>query len=114
MHAVPYNNAYHTQIAQQVRILSQIHVNRDKDIPDFAAKKRCLRKGSRPCYDGGFAASSATDLGFEPTYRATSPNAKPRRARQNTIKVGAGLTAAGISAGRVSAGDVSAGAAQRT
>ena len=33
---MPYKNAYNKDIAQQVRFLSQNHVNREKEINDFA------------------------------------------------------------------------------
>ena len=47
----------------------------------------------------GFAVSTVGDLGFEPTLGSTSTDAKPRRARNNTIEVGEGLYAAGVSVG---------------
>ena len=33
---MPYKNAYNAQVAQQVRQMSQKHVNREKEINDFA------------------------------------------------------------------------------
>ena len=49
-------------------------------------------------HGGSVAAATVADLGFEPTLGATSADAKPRRARTNTIEVGEVLSAAGVSA----------------
>jgi hypothetical protein len=133
---MPYKNAYNKEIAQQVRFLSQNHVNREKEINDFATNyeipsqvESSVMRYPEVHGGSGFAASTAGDMGFEPTLGATSSDAKPRRGRKKTIEVGEGLSAAGVSAAGVSAagvsaagvsaagasaGGVSAGAAKRT
>ena len=123
---MPYKNQYNNQVAQQVRSLSQNHVNREKDINDFATNyeipsqvESAVLRYPEVHGGSGFAASTVGDMGFEPTLGATSNDAKPRRARKKTIEVGeglsaAGVSAAGVSAGGVSAGGVSAGATKRT
>ena len=123
---MPYKNAYNKDIAQQVRFLSQNHVNREKEINDFATNyevpsqvESAVMRHPEVHGGNGFAAATVQDLGFEPTLGATPSNAKPTRARKKTIDVGKGLSAAGVSAAGVSAagasaGGVSAGAATRT
>ena len=125
---MPYKNAYNKDIAQQVRFLSQNHVNREKEINDFATNyevpsqvESAVMRHPEVHGGNGFAAATVQDLGFEPTLGATSADAKPvrRRAKIKTIEVGEGLSAAGVSAAGVSAagasaGGVSAGAAKRT
>ena len=118
---MPYKNKYNKEIAEQVRFLSQNHVNREKEINDFATNyeipsqvESSVLRHPEVHGGSGFAASTVADLGFEPTLGATSSDAKPRRARKKTIEVGEGLSAAGVSARGVSAGGVSAGAAKRT
>ncbi|MFM7978130.1 MAG: hypothetical protein ACKPKO_02345, partial [Candidatus Fonsibacter sp.] len=115
-------------IAQQVRFLSQNHVNREKEINDFATNhevpsqvESAVVRHTEVHGGNGFAAATVQDLGFGPTLGATSADAKPvrRRAKIKTIEVGEGLSAAGVSATGVStagvlAGGVSAGAAKRT
>ena len=113
---MPYKNAYNAQVAQQVRHVSQNHVNREKEINDFATdyeipwqvESSVMRY---PEVHGGsrYAAATVADLGFEPTLGATSSDAKPSRARRKTIEVGEGLSAAGVSAAGVSAAGASAG-----
>ena len=118
---MPCKNAYNKDIAQQVRSLSQNHVNREKEINDFATNyevpsqvESSVMRYPEVHGGSGFAAATVQDLGFEPTLGATPPNTKPARARKKTLEVGEGLSAAGVSAARVSAGGVSAGATQRT
>jgi len=125
---MPYKNAYNQDIAQQVRFLSQNHVNREKEINDFATNyevpsqvESAVMRHPEVHGGNGFAAATVQDLGFDPTLGATSADAKPvrRRAKIKTIEVGEGLSAAGVSAAGVSAagasaGGVSAGAAKRT
>ena len=124
---MPYNNQYNKQVSQQVRFLSQSHVNREKDINDFATNyeipsqvESSVLRYPEVHGGSGFAASTVGDMGFEPTLGATSSDAKPRRGRKKTIEVGEGLSAAGVSAAGVSAAGVSAagvsaaGAAKRT
>ena len=125
---MPYKNAYNKDIAQQVRFLSQNHVNREKEINDFATNyevpsqvESAVMRHPEVHGGNGFAAATVQDLGFDPTLGATSADAKPvrRRAKIKTIEVGEGLSAAGVSAAGVSAagasaGGVSAGAAKRT
>ena len=118
---MPYKNRYNTEIAQQVRSFSQIHVNREKEINDFATSYEIPSQVEssvlhHPEVHGGsgFAASTVADLGFEPTMGVTSTDAKPVRRRKVRIEVGEGLSAAGVSAAGVSAAGVSAGAAKRT
>jgi hypothetical protein len=124
---MPYKNQYNKQVSQQVRFLSQSHVNREKDINDFATNyeipsqvESSVLRYPEVHGGSGFAASTVGDMGFEPTLGATSSDAKPRRGRKKTIEVGEGLSAAGVSAAGVSAAGVSAagvsaaGAAKRT
>ena len=125
---MPYKNAYNKDIAQQVRFLSQNHVNREKEINDFATNyevpshvESAVMRHPEVHGGNGFAAATVQDLGFDPTLGATSADAKPvrRRAKIKTIEVGEGLSAAGVSATGVSAasasaGGISAGAAKRT
>ena len=123
---MPYKNAYNKEIAEQVRSMSQNHVNREKEINDFSTSyeipsqvESAVMRHPEVHGGNGFAAATVGDLGFEPTLGATSGAAKPRRVRKKTIEVGEGLSAAGVSAGEVSAagasaGGASAGAAKRT
>jgi hypothetical protein len=60
----------------------------------------------------GFAASTVGDMGFEPTLGATSPDAKPRRAREGLSA--AGVLATVVSGACASAGDGSDAAAKLT
>jgi hypothetical protein len=113
---MPYKNAYNAQIAQQVRNMSQNHVNREKEINDFATNyeipsqvESSVMRYPEVHGGSGYAAATVADLGFEPTLGATSSDAKPRRARKKTIEVGEGLSAAGVSAAGVSAAGASAG-----
>jgi len=122
---MPYKNAYNAQVAQQVRQMSQKHVNREKEINDFATDyeipsqvESSVMRYPEVHGGSGYAAATVADLGFEPTLGATSSDVKPSRARKKTIEVGEGLSAAGVSAAGVSAagasaGGVSAGAAKR-
>jgi len=117
---MPYKNAYNAEVAQQVRFLSQNHVNREKEINDFATNyeipsqvESSVMRHPEVHGGNGFAAATVADLGFEPTLGATSADAKPARTRRKTIEVGEGLSAAGVSAAGASAGGVSAGATKR-
>ena len=120
---MPYNNAYNKDIAQQVRFLSQNHVNREKEINDFATNYKgpsqvesAVVRHPEVHGGNGFAAATVQDLGFEPPLGATSADAKPvrRRAKIKTIEVGEGLSAAGVSAAGVSATGASAGGGPRS
>ena len=113
---MPYKNAYNKDIAQQVRFLSQNHVDREKEINDFATNyeipsqvESSVMRHPEVHGGNGFAAATVADLGFEPTLGATSADAKPVRRRKKTIEVGEGLSAAGVSAAGVSAAGASAG-----
>ena len=122
---MPYKNAYNKEIAEQVRSMSQNHVNREKEINDFSTSyeipsqvESAVMRHPEVHGGSGFAAATVADLGFEPTLGATSADAKPVRRRKVRIEVGEGLSAAGVSAAGVSAagasaGGVSAGAAKR-
>ena len=123
---MPYKNAYNKEIAEQVRSMSQNHVNREKEINDFSTSyeipsqvESAVMRHPEVHGGSGFAAATVADLGFDPTLGATSADAKPVRRRKVRIEVGEGLSAAGVSATGVSAagasaGGVSAGAAKRT
>ena len=123
---MPYKNECNKEIAQQVRSFSQDHVNREKEINDFATQyeipsqmESSVLRHPEVHGGSGFAASTFADLGFEPTMGVTSADVKPTRRRKVKIEVGEGLSVAGVSvggvsAGGVSAGGVSAGAAKRT
>ncbi len=113
---MPYNNAYNAQVAQQVRHMSQNHVNREKDTNDFATNyeipsqvESSVMRYPEVHGGSGYAAATVADMGFEPTMGATSSDVKPTRTRRKTIGVGEGLSAAGISAAGVSAAGASAG-----
>ncbi len=100
---MPYNNAYNKYIAQQVRFLSQNHVNRKKEINDFATNyeipsqvESSVMRHPEVHGGSGYAAATVQDLGFEPRLGATSADAKPVRRRAKTIEVGDGLSAAGF------------------
>ena len=126
-----YKSKYNKEIAEQVRFLSQNHVNREKEINDFSTSyeipsqvESAVMRHPEVHGGSGFAAATVGDMGFEPTLGATSADAKPVRRRKVRIEVGEGLSAAGVSAAGVSAagvsatrastGGVSAGAAKRT
>ena len=125
---MPYKSKYNKEIAEQVRFLSQNHVNREKEINDFSTSyeipsqvESAVMRHPEVHGGNGFAAATVGDMGFEPTLGATSADAKPVRRRKVRIEVGEGLSAAGVSAAGVSAvsagasaGGVSAGAAKRT
>ena len=100
---MPHKNKYNKEIAEQVRFLTQNHVNREKEIKGFATNYEIPSQVEpsvlrHPEVHGGsgFAASTVADLGFEPTLGATSSDAKPRRVQKKTIEVGEGLSAAGV------------------
>jgi hypothetical protein len=99
-----------------VRFLSQNHVDREKEINDFATNyeipsqvESSVMRHPEVHGGNGFAAATVADLGFEPTLGATSADAKPVRRRKKSIEVGEGLSAAGVSAAGVSAAGASAG-----
>ena len=113
---MPYNSAYNAQVAQQVKHMSQSHVNREKVINNFATDYEIPSQAESsvmryPEVHGGsgYAAATVADLGFEPTMGATSDDVKPTRTRRKTIEVGEGLSAAGVSAAGGSAEGASAG-----
>jgi hypothetical protein len=96
--------------------MSQKHVNREKEINDFATNyeipsqvESSVMRYPEVHGGSGYAAATVADLGFEPTLGATSSDVKPTRARKKTIEVGEGLSAAGVSAAGVSAAGASAG-----
>ena len=109
-----------------MRFMSQNHVNREKEINDFATNyeipsqvESSVMRHPEVHGGNGFAAATVADLGFEQTLGATSADAKPTRRQVKTIEVGEGVSAAGVSAAGVSAagastGGVSAGGTKRT
>ena len=109
---MPYKNAYNAHVAQQVRQMSQKHVNREKEINDFATNyeipsqvESSVMRYPEVHGGSGYAAATVADLGYEPTMGATSSDVKPTRTRKMTIEVGEGLSAAGVSAAGVSAAE---------
>ena len=81
---MPYKSANNKEIAQQVRSMSQNHVNRKKEINDFSTSyeipsqvESAAMRHPEAHGGGGFAASTVADLGFKPTLGATSSDAKP-------------------------------------
>ena len=115
---MPYRNKRNEAVADQVRTFSQNHVNREKEIADFATSyeipsqlESAVMRIPEVHGGSGFAAATVQDLGFEPTMGATSGEGKPaRKPRKKSIAVGEGLSAAGGSGGGVSAGGISGGA----
>ena len=114
---MPYKNTYNAEVAQQVRLMDRNHVNREKEINDFATNYEIPSQGESSVVrhpevhcGNGFAAATVGHMGFEPTLGATSAEARPTRTRRKTVEVGEGLSAAGVSAAGASAGGVSAGA----
>ena len=109
---MPYRNKRNEAVADQVRTLSQNHVNREKEIADFATSyeipsqlESAVMRIPEAHGGSGFAAATVQDLGFEPTLGATSGEGKPaRKPRKKSIAVGEGLSAAGVSAGGISGG----------
>ena len=90
---MPYKNQYNKQVSQQVRFLSQSHVNREKDINDFATNyeipsqvESSVLRYPEVHGGSGFAASTVGDMGFEPTLGATSSDAKPRRVGRRRLR----------------------------
>jgi hypothetical protein len=87
--------------------MSQNHVNREKEINDFATQYEIPSQLESavlhdPAVHGGsgFAAATVADLGFEPTLGATSEEGLPkRRGKKKVIEVGEGLSSAGVSGG---------------
>ena len=75
---MPYNDKYNKEIAEQVRFLSQNHVNREKEINDCSTSYEIPSQVEsavmhHPEVHGGngFAAATVGDMGFEPTLGAT-------------------------------------------
>ena len=109
---MPYRNKRNEAVADQVRTFSQNHVNREKEIADFATSyeipsqlESAVMRIPEVHGGSGFAAATVQDLGFEPTMGATSGEGKPaRKPMKKSIAVGEGLSAAGISAGGISGG----------
>ena len=102
---MPYKSAYNKEIAQQVRSMSQNHVNREKEINDFSTNyeipsqvESAVMRHPEVHGGSGFASATVGNLGFEPTLGATSADAKPVRRRKVRIEMGEGLSAAGVSA----------------
>ena len=109
---MPYRNKRNEAVADQVRTFSQNHVNREKEIADFATSyeipsqlESAVMRIPEVHGGSGFAAATVQDLGFEPTMGATSGEGKPaRKPRKKSIAIGEGLSAAGVSAGGISGG----------
>ena len=75
---MPYKNAYNAQVAQQVRHMSQKHVNREKYINDFATNydipsqvESSVMRYPEVHGGSGYAAATVADLGYRPTMGAT-------------------------------------------
>ena len=88
---MPYKNAYNKEIAEQVRSMSQTHVNREKEINDFSTSyeipsqvESAVMRHPEVHGGNGFAATAVEGLGLEPTVGATSADAKPVRRRTKT------------------------------
>ena len=99
---MPTKNAYNAQVAQQVRHMSQSHVNREKEINDFATNYEIPSQvePSVMCYPevhggNGYAAATVADLGYEPTMGATSSDVKPTRTRREDDRSGRGALCGG-------------------
>ena len=115
---MPYKNARNKAVADQMIAISQNHINREKEINDFATSyeipsqlESVVMRDPQVHGGSGFAASTVQDLGFEKTLGATSGEGEPKRKpKKKSIAVGEGLSAAGISGGGVSAGGISGGA----
>ena len=109
---MPYKNARNKAVADQMIAISQNHINREKEINDFATSyeipsqlESAVMRIPEVHGGSGFAAATVQDLGFEPTMGATSGEGKPtRKPRKKSIAVGEGLSAAGVSAGGISGG----------
>jgi len=109
---MPYRNARNKAVADQMIAISQNHINREKEIADFATSyeipsqlESAVMRIPEVHGGSGFAAATVQDLGFEPTMGATSGEGKPaRKPRKKSIAIGEGLSAAGVSAGGISGG----------
>jgi hypothetical protein len=109
---MPYKNARNKAVADQLIAISQNHINREKEIADFATSyeipsqlESVVMRVPEVHGGSGFAASTVQDLGFEKTLGATSGEGEPKRKpRKKSIAVGEGLSAAGVSAGGISGG----------
>ena len=109
---MPYKNARNKAVADQMIAISQNHINREKEINDFATNyeipsqlESVVMRVPEVHGGSGFAASTVQDLGFEKTLGATSGEGEPKRKpRKKSIAVGEGLSAAGVSAGGISGG----------
>ena len=79
---MPYKNAYNKDIAQQVRFLSQNHVNREKEINDFATDYEVPSQVEsavmrHPEVHGGNGFAAATEIGK--STRLNSSHTRPSR-----------------------------------
>ena len=109
---MPYRNARNKAVADQMIAISQNHINREKEINDFATSyeipsqlESVVMRVPEVHGGSGFAASTVQDLGFEKTLGATSGEGEPKRKpRKKSIAIGEGLSAAGVSAGGISGG----------
>ena len=66
---MPYKNAYNKEIAEQVRSMSQNHVNREKEINDFATNyeipsqvESSVMRYPEVHGSSGYAAATVADL----------------------------------------------------
>ena len=94
---MPYKNAYNKEIAQQVRFMSQNHVNREKEINDFATNyeipsqvESSVMRHPEVHGGSGFAAATVGDPGIEPTQCATPAKAKTAMRRKSKDRGGRG------------------------
>ena len=109
---MPYKNARNKAVADQMIAISQNHINREKEINDFATSyeipsqlESVVMRVPEVHGGSGFAASTVQDLGFEKTLGATSGEGEPKRKpRKKSIAIGEGFSAAGVSAGGISGG----------
>ena len=76
---MPDKNAYNAQVAQQVRHMSQSHVNREKEINDFATNydipsqlESSVMRHPEVGGGSGYEAATVADLGFDLALGATS------------------------------------------
>jgi hypothetical protein len=74
---MPYKNQYNKQVSQQVRFLSQSHVNREKDINDFATNyeipsqvESSVLRYPEVHGGSGFAASTVGNIGVRADIRS--------------------------------------------
>ena len=79
-------NARNKAVADQMIAISQNHINREKEIADFATSyeipsqlESVVMRVPEVHGGSGFAASTVQDLGFEKTLGATSGEGEPKR-----------------------------------